>query len=1313
MNTTPTRSRFAAVGTFLALALVCLTLAAPVLAAETPAPGWEVTSTTFPTYLGAAVNEVQAVTVAASEGTFTLSFRGQETAAISFEASPATVQADLEALPSIGAGNVTVTGGPGDPAGTQPYVITFLGALADRDAGAVIPNGEQLGGGSATDVVRTEGRPSGALELAVYNVGGAPSSGQVTVTDTLPAGVLATSAGDVQPGAAEMFGQAGLWECTGNAVGESPRKIGEFEPASVVTCVNSPALPVLPRPEPLAEAGSGTILEIGVGVIVQNPKDETLMNDVTVAGGGASSPASSSAPMTVSSVPVPPFGFQRVDGWASRANGTLDTQAGSHPYEVDFSFDLNSFLNFSTNGNATPELEPAGGRPRELAVNLPPGLIGNPTAVPQCTRTDFDNERCDPATQVGTDIANADVIGHAKLVSHRIAFAVYNLVPPPGLPAQFGFVLAGQQVFLDAGVRSGGDYGITVHAHALPQGHAIILGNRIVLWGEPSDPSHKPFRYSNFWEGQRCGTEISDPEAPGCSTTAPRVPFLTLASSCGGPQQTVASVDAWETAGLGELGFFSHDANSAPVGVSGCDGLTFAPSISVAPDTSSADTPAGLTVDVRVPQEGLVTPGALATSDIKDTTVVLPAGVVINPGQAAGLQACKAGDVPGGDDLPLPGENGEEERFDGPPACPNASKVGTIAIETPLLTKPLTGDVYVLQSNPPHLKLLFAASGEGVNLKLVAEASECETAGEVLDGKACEAPGQLITKVTDAPQLPFTDFQLSFSGGAQAALDTPTQCGTFTTTSDFEPWSAPAVGDAFPSSSFQITSGPGGSPCPGASLPFAPSMVAGVTSDKAGALTGFSLLLQRGDDQQRIEKLAFKQPAGVGGLIAGVPLCGEPQASQGTCPASSQIGHAVVSSGPGPYPLVLPQPGAPELPIYLTGPYQGAPFGLSIVTPVVAGPFNLGTVVTRAKIEIDPATAQISVVTDALPQQVAGVPTDLRSIDSVIDRPNFLYNPTNCEPQAFTGVATSAEGATAPLSSHFGVGSCRELAFHPRIATSTGAKGSRLNGVSLHFLITPAKAAQGTQAWLKELKFTLPRQFPSRLTTIQKACTANVFEHERSKCPTASIIGHAVVRTPDLPVPLEGPVYFVSYGNKSFPEVVLVLKGDNVTIEEHGETLIEGGVTTATFRHVPDAPFTSVEVTLPAGRYSEFAANLPHERQDFCGRNISMPTFFKAQNGLQTRQNVRITITGCPHSRKATRAQKLTGALKACHKKHGRKRASCEKTAHRAFGARAHRKTTAHHSTVHGASASSAPSLGHAATVAFQAMDKALRSLSG
>jgi hypothetical protein len=1282
MNTTPIHSHsvavtrphatlfLAALGTFLALALVCLTLAAPVLAAETAAPGWEVTSTTFPTNLapGSAVDEVQEVTVAAAEGTFTLAFRGDETAAIPFNAPAATVQADLQALPSIGAGNVTVTGGPGDATGTKPYVLTFTGALGGVDTGEILTNGEQLAGGTATDTVTTKGAAGGALELNVYNVGAAPSTGQVTVTDTLPAGVLATRAGDVQDGATSIIGQHGLWDCTGTGPGPPPG----VEGASVVTCTNDPvslpSLPVVDVPSggPFStnffESGGGEILHLGVGVTVQ-PGAVTGENRVTVSGGGASETAATHAPVTVSSSPAPAFGFQNIDGWASRANGTIDTQAGSHPYELDFTFDLNTERDYATgDGN----LVAAGGRPRDLAVKLPPGLVGNPAAVPRCSRTDFDNERCNPAMQVGVDVANAAKSG--KIVPFRAAFPVYNLVPPPGLPAQFGFVIVGQQVFLDFGVRSGGNYGITVHANALPQGQVDVVGNRFVLWGEPSDPSHDGYRYSGFWENGKCGSV--DPGS-GCASSAPRIPFLTLASSCAGPQETVASVNAWETAGFGEMGFVSHDAAMEPVGVTGCDHLTFAPSISVAPDTSSADTPAGLTVDVQVPQEGLVTPGALATSDIRSTTVTLPEGFVINPGQAAGLQACQAGQ----DGLTTEAEKAEGKENNGPASCPNASKVGTITATTPLLEgaaeKELKGNIYVLQSDPPNLRLLVTPSADGVYIK------------QVLNVHLDEATGRLTTTVKNFPEAPVSDVKLSFSGGAQAALDTPTQCGTYTTTSDFEPWSAPAVGDAFPSSSFQITSGTGGSACPSGTLPFGPSLIAGATNPKGGAFTGFSLLLQSGDGQQRIEKLQFKAPQGLSGMLSAVPLCQEPQAAQGTCSSASQIGHASVAAGPGPYPLSIPQPGDPESPIYLTGPYQGAPFGLTIVTHALAGPFNLGNVITRARIEVDIHTAQITVTTDPLPQVIDGVPTDLRLVDSVIDRPGFMFNPTHCAPAAFAGTAwgtpppgAGGQGATAGIASSFDVVGCKGLGFAPKFAVATSGKTSRSKGASLHVHLTYPQGPQGAYANIHSVKVELPKQLPSRLTTLQKACTAAQFESNPAGCPAASVIGHAKAITPILPVPLEGPAYFVSHGGEAFPSLIIVLQGYGVTLDLVGTTFIsKAGITSSTFKTVPDQPVGSFELTLPEGKYSALAANgnlcsLTHTltskktiTKKIHGHNrrvvkkttrqvaapLKMPTEFVAQNGAVLHQSTPIAVTGCTNAHKAKAKKTRTAHHKGSH----------------------------------------------------------------
>jgi hypothetical protein len=641
--------------------------------------------------------------------------------------------------------------------------------------------------------------------------------------------------------------------------------------------------------------------------------------------------------------------------------------------------------------------------------------------------------------------------------------------------------------------------------------------------------------------------------------------------------------------------------------------LGFGPSISVAPDTSFADTPAGLTVEVKVPQDGLSNTEGLSTSNIKGTTVTLPKGVVINPGQAAGLAAC-----------PLSQDGvGTED----PPSCPLASKVGTVEIQTPLLTDKLEGNVYVLQSDPPNLKLLVAASGDGVNLKLVGDVH--------LDG----ATGQLTTTFEETPELPFTDFKLAFSGGAQAALATPTACGVYSTTSDFVPWSTPLVQDVFPSSSFAVTSGPGGSAC-SAPMPFTPTMIAGSTTDQAGGYTNFSLLLQRADGQQRIDSLQFKTPEGLLGMISKVPLCQEPQAAAGTCSSASQIGHTVVQAGPGPYPLVVPQPGQPPAPIYLTGPYEGAPYGLSIVVPLVVGPFTLQTQVVRGRIEVDPHTARLTVTTDPLPTIIDGIPADLRTINAVIDKPGFMFNPTNCSPQAFSGTATSTEGAQAAISSPFQMGSCRSLTFKPNFKVSTSGKTSRANGASLGVKLTYPTGALGanqasSQSNIKSVKVDLPKQLPSRLTTLQKACAAATFNANPASCPAASKVGTAKATTPILSVPLTGPAYFVSHGGEEFPSLIVVLQGSGVTVDLVGTTFISKGITSSTFRTVPDVPVGTFELTLPQGKFSALAAN-----GNLCKSKLKMPTAFVAQNGAVIHQSTPISVTGCPKKKAKAKAKK-------------------------------------------------------------------------
>ena len=988
---------------------------------------------------------------------------------------------------------------------------------------------------------------TGELFLYVYNIGGAEGSEGPKVTDSLPAGVKITGPG------------------TANCA-----------ETTVVTCT----------PGPIG-AGNGipTLIEVPISVENDVSNGSSAEDRVTVSGGGAPAPTTSSFLVKFDSEPTG-LGFADLDAWFGNADGTLDMQAGSHPNDLTVAFSVNSI--FVENIYSVP----TGGEIHFINVNLPPGIVGDPTAVPQCTREQFDDDNgagggCPPGSWIGEDVATF-------AGGNDFPFRVFNMVPPAGVAAQFAFQFGGIPTFLDARVRSGGDSAITEHSQ-VPQ--RSISFNSATIWGIPAEHNE--------------------------SGLAP-VPFLTLPTSCQGPQEFSAEIlGSWQNESLRppHATFRTLNNEGVPTGFSGCSRLQhFEPSVGLSPDTSFSDTPAGLTTVVKVPQ-GL-NPEGLASSGLKETTVTLPEGIGINPGQATGLVACQPSQENIG------GPESEDESMDGPPSCPAASKVGTDEIATPLLANRLKGNVYVLQNNPPELQLLVAASGEGVNLKLI---------GTV---HLNEQTGQLVTTFKGTPQdpgtpdAPLTEFVLSFSGGAQAALVTPQKCGVYTSNVDFTPWASPFVQDALLENSFQITSGPAGSPCENP-LPFEPVMTAGATTDQAGGYTDFSMLLQRGDGQQRVKSLSFKTPEGLLGMIAKVPLCGEAQANAGTCSAASQIGHTVVGAGPGPYPLFIPQAGAPPAPIYLTGPYKGAPFGLSIVVPLVAGPFNLGTEVVRAKIEVDPHTSQITVVTDPLPTIVKGIPADLRSINAVIDRPEFMFNPTDCNPMSFSGTATSTEGVVAPLSSHFQMGSCQALKFQPNFKVSTNGKTSRANGASLAAKIVYPTGNLGfnqasSQSNINSVKVDLPKQLPSRLTTLQKACTAATFAANPANCPAASIVGHAKAITPVLPVPLEGPAYFVSHAGEEFPSLIVVLQGYGVTVELVGTTFINNktNITSSTFKQVPDVPIGLFELVLPQGKYSALAAN-----GNLCKSKLSMPTAFIAQNGAQLHQTTPITVTGCAKSK--------------------------------------------------------------------------------
>ncbi len=1231
-----------------------------------PGTGWEAFSSVAPSNLqsGLATNEVQEIAAEREEIEnpktgmkekdvgLTLSFgnktfeQGRVSARFAMEPfagilgvsvlTASNVQKFLEEK-VYGKGNVSVSESAA-PEGVPHFLVRAVGEDAGQEMLKLL-----IGFTAGEARIVTAGHPDGTIQLDIFNIGAKPSNGPVTVTDTLPAGLTATRAGGMGLAEAtriyssseeeeltfkEKAAGAARWVCRGS---------------KVVTCTSNPAvLPSLPNGqtgrESKTDLGIAHIQErIGIAVAVEEGATSgTVQNRVTVSGGGAASEAVASDPVTIGAS-EPGFGFSGWDVWFSNADGTTDTQAGSHPYEATFALGFDQLAN----GN------PAGGEARDMEAVLPAGFFGDPGAVPECTRTQLNAHRCPAQSQIGIDafaFATSEGArpGAEAGAQELIAQGVYNMVPPPGVPDEFAFALGGYPVFFDAGVRSGGGYGLVAHIDDIPQ--AEVVENVLTLWGVPAEASHDLQR--NMF-----------PEcANGCSSGVIPKPFLTLPTSCAGAQLfAIRGLSTWQNPDASaEASVLTHDGTGAPAGFTGCQELTIEPSLTAVPDTGFADTPAGLNVEVKVPQENLTNPEGTVAATLKNTTVTLPEGVVVNPGQAAGLQAC--------------GEAEANIHGEGPQSCPLASKVGTVKIQTPLLEgeleSELEGNVYVLQSNPPELKLLVAASGDGIYLKLP---------GTV---HLNEATGQLTTTFEETPELPFTSFKLSFSGGAQAALATPTRCGTYTTDSVFTPWTSPFGAEVPGSDSFLITNGSGGAPCPSGALPFSPELVAGATTDQAGGYTDFSLLLRRGDGQQRIDGLRFKAPEGLTGFLSNVPLCTNAQAEANACPAASKIGHTVVESGPGPYPLVVPEPGQEPAPIYLTESYDGAPFGLAIVVPLHVGPFTLPTQRVRARIEVDPTTSALTVTTNPLPQVVAGVPTDLREIDAVIERPEFMVNPTNCSPSEFSGTAygTAPPGQSEPssnaaISSHFQVGSCQSLKFEPKFSVSTSGKTSKSDGASLTAKVSYPDVPQGTDADIAKVKVELPKQLPSRLTTLQKACTAAQFEANPAGCPPASFIGHAVVHTPLLPVVLEGPAIFVSHGGEAFPSLEIVLQGDGVTVDLVGATFIsKTGITSTTFKTVPDDPFNTFELTLPEGPYSALAANgnlcaetttktvkkkvtvkvKGHKKTET--RNVKqtepatlqMPNEFVGQNGATVKQTTPVSVTGCPKAVRHERKKKHT-----------------------------------------------------------------------
>jgi hypothetical protein len=623
---------------------------------------------------------------------------------------------------------------------------------------------------------------------------------------------------------------------------------------------------------------------------------------------------------------------------------------------------------------------------------------------------------------------------------------------------------------------------------------------------------------------------------------------------------------------------------SSPVTIEGCGSLPFAPTLAVTPSTTQLDSPLGLTVNMHLPE---------GSADLHSAVVSLPAGVSINPAVASGLEACTDAQLGVGTNNPV--------------QCPAASTIGSVHISSPLLPTPLVGSIYIgkpLSQSPE--------SGEDYRLFVAAENSTYGISVRMIGGLAANASsGQLTATFANTPPMPFTEMKLVFNGGAHAALASPPGCGTATTASSL---TASTGTGATPSSSYTVDSNGEGGSCAAGGAPFAPTMSVSPLTLAAGAFDELTLGFASADGQQKLGSLTTSLPPGLLGEIAGVPRCGEGAAAAGSCPAESRIGTATVSAGVGASPLVLS--GA----VYLTGPYEGAPFGLAVVVPAVAGPYNLGTVVVRAAITVDPNDAHLTVTSGKLPTVLAGVPLRLKGVQLAINRAGFLINPTSCQASSVAATIFSAAGLGQAASSAFQSSGCSSLVFEPTVSASTSVPSSREEGAGLTVQLSyPAEH----QANLAAVSVTMPAQLPARLSTLQQACAEGTFSANPSACPSASRVGEASISTPVLPDAMSGPAYLVSNGGAAFPSLDLVVSADGVRMILRGQTEIKSGVTSARFNSLPDVPIRHFALNLPAGPGSLLAVGT-----SLCGA-LTMSTTLTAQDGSQLSRATTVAAAGC------------------------------------------------------------------------------------
>jgi hypothetical protein len=934
---------------------------------------------------------------------------------------------------------------------------------------------------------------------------------------------------------------------------------GGFPAGVPMSCTTSPAIscttsePVIP----------GDVLKMAIDVDVAADAPAALSDLVAVEGGGAA-PASAEVPLTVSPDPAGP-GLAPGSPLTARSG----SGAGAHP-------DFTAAFSLATSAPGV-----AAGAPKGISLDLPAGLVADAAGLPTCPLVDLATETCPRETVVGR--AFATVAGTpSEPGTTDVAVPIVNVEPAPGEAAALAFAVPDHApVRLDLVFAPGGGYHLRASTSAAEEARPL-LSTVLTLWGVPAD-LNGPGPSGGFG-------------GPG---TAPRSAFVTDPTSCGAdPLATTLALESWAQPGLAPAG---TGALSPTVE---CALPAFAPTIAAKPDTTSADSPAGLRAEIGLPQN--TDPDGLGTANLERSVFVLPRGLVPNPSAAEGLAGCAPAEIG------LASAPGSPLEFSpAPAACPASSRIGSMAVKTPLLGHPLGGSVYLAKpfENPFGSLLAIYATVEDP-----ATGTVVKLAGKVEPDPSAH---RLITTFDGLPQLPFEVASLELDGGPRATLRTPPTCGAFVTETDLTPWSSPAHADAAPSDSFGIDSGAGGSPCQSTegALPNQPSFLASTANTQAGAYTPFDFRLGRADGSQELAKVDLTLPKGLLGKLAGVADCSDaqiaaaavpPTDASGTppsCPSASQIGTATAMAGAGPEPLKVT--GGK---VFLAGPYKGAPYSLAVVVPAIAGPFDLGNVVSRAALHPDPESTQVTVTSDPFPTELEGIPLDIRGIDVDVDRPEFMVNPTNCDPKQVLGSATSVPGQSVSLQSPFTLANCESLGFRPKIALKLKGGTHRGAHPALSVKLT---APQGPYANFEAGVVVLPHSEFIDQGHIRTVCTRVQFA--AAACPPGSVYGHASAVTPLLAEPLEGPVYMRS-SNHVLPDVVADLHSGPIEVVLVTKIDSVHGGLRSTVEGTPDAPLASYTLHMQGGK-----KGLLVNSQNLCGAVHRIFANFTAQNGKKSR----------------------------------------------------------------------------------------------